>query len=321
MSRYVDPRYDTTFKRVFGEHSDLLISFINAMLPLEGDQVVQEIEYLSPELVPPVPDARYSVVDVRCKDKRGHQFLVEMQMVWTEDFKSRVLFNASKAYVTQLHKGEDYKLLEPVYSLNIVNDTVESELPKDQFYHYYQMVHACDSDNIIKGLHIAFIELPKFSPQTPVEKEMQWLWLRFLTEINEDTRKAPEELLANPLTNKAVELMEEWGLSDVERYLYEKNIDNVRIENAIVRGTRRAAMEKGIKQGIKQGIEQGIKQGIEQGIEQGIKQGIEQGIEQGIMQGKKTAFLETAKKMKALNIAPDTIIQATGLSLEEINES
>ena len=80
-------------------------------------------------------------------------------------------------------------------------------------------------------------------------------------------------------------------------------------------------MEKGIKQGIKQGIEQGIKQGIEQGIEQGIKQGIEQGIEQGIMQGKKTAFLETAKKMKALNIAPDTIIQATGLSLEEINES
>lgn len=289
MSRYVDPRYDTTFKKVFGEHSDLLISFINAMLPLEGDEIVQEIEYLSPELMPPLPDIKYSVVDVRCKDKRGHQFLVEMQMVWTEDFKSRVLFNASKAYVTQLHKGEDYELLEPVYSLNIVNDTVESELPKDQFYHYYQMVHACDSNNIIKGLHIAFIELPKFNPQTPVEKEMQRLWLRFLTEINEYTRKAPEELLANPLTNKAVELMEEWGMTDVERYLYERNIDSVRIENAIIRGTKRHAMEKGMKKGLEKGLEK----------------------------GRAEANKENAQKMLAAGIDKKTILEITGVEIDE----
>ncbi len=289
MSRYVDPRYDTTFKKVFGEHSDLLISFINAMLPLEGDEIVQEIEYLSPELMPPLPDIKYSVVDVRCKDKRGHQFLVEMQMVWTEDFKSRVLFNASKAYVTQLHKGEDYELLEPVYSLNIVNDTVESELPKDQFYHYYQMVHACDSNNIIKGLHIAFIELPKFNPQTPVEKEMQRLWLRFLTEINEYTRKAPEELLANPLTNKAVELMEEWGMTDVERYLYERNIDSVRIENAIIRGTKRHAMEKGMKKGLEKGLEK----------------------------GRAEANKENAQKMLAAGIDKKTILEITGIDMTE----
>ncbi|MBP5796988.1 MAG: Rpn family recombination-promoting nuclease/putative transposase [Bacteroidales bacterium] len=289
MSRYVDPRYDTTFKKVFGEHSDLLISFINAMLPLEGDEIVQEIEYLSPELMPPLPDIKYSVVDVRCKDKRGHQFLVEMQMVWTEDFKSRVLFNASKAYVTQLHKGEDYELLEPVYSLNIVNDTVESELPKDQFYHYYQMVHACDSNNIIKGLHIAFIELPKFNPQTPVEKEMQRLWLRFLTEINEYTRKAPEELLANPLTNKAVELMEEWGMTDVERCLYERNIDSVRIENAIIRGTKRHAMEKGMKKGLEKGLEK----------------------------GRAEANKENAQKMLAAGIDKKTILEITGVEIDE----
>lgn len=298
MSRYVDPRYDTTFKKVFGEHPDLLISFINAMLPLEGDQIVQEIEYLSPELMPPLPDIKYSVVDVRCKDKRNHQFLVEMQMVWTEDFKSRVLFNASKAYVTQLHKGEDYELLEPVYSLNIVNDTVESELPKDQFYHYYQMVHSCDSNNIIKGLHIAFIELPKFTPQTPVEKEMQQLWLRFLTEINEDTRKAPDELLTNPLTNKAVELMEEWGMTDVERYLYERDIDSVRIENAIIRGTKRHAMEKGMAKGM----------------EKGMKKGMEKGIEQG----RKEAMSETAQKMLAAGFDKETILEITGVDVNLI---
>ena len=41
-------------------------------------------------------------------------FIVEMQMLWTESFKQRVLFNASKAYVSQLiihHTGHEASLL------------------------------------------------------------------------------------------------------------------------------------------------------------------------------------------------------------------
>jgi hypothetical protein len=33
MARYLDPRNDLTFKRVFGEHPELLISFLNAVMP------------------------------------------------------------------------------------------------------------------------------------------------------------------------------------------------------------------------------------------------------------------------------------------------
>ena len=118
--RYYDPRYDVTFKKVFN-NPDLLISFLNALLPLKDDEQVESIEYLSPEMLPEIPDGKFSIVDVCCKDKEGRQFIVEMQMVWSEEFKTRVLFNASKAYVNQLEKGEDYKLLRPVYSLNLVN--------------------------------------------------------------------------------------------------------------------------------------------------------------------------------------------------------
>ena len=31
--RYLDPKADLTFKRVFGEHPDLVISLLNALLP------------------------------------------------------------------------------------------------------------------------------------------------------------------------------------------------------------------------------------------------------------------------------------------------
>ena len=81
-----------TFKKIFGEHKDLLISLINALLPLNDDEMVESVEYLPPELVPELPTGKNSIVDVRCKDVKGRQFIVEMQMIWTPAFQQRVLF-------------------------------------------------------------------------------------------------------------------------------------------------------------------------------------------------------------------------------------
>ena len=64
--RYLDPKADLTFKKVFGEHKDLLISLLNALLPLSGDEQVESVEYLPAELVPDLPMGKNSIVDVRC---------------------------------------------------------------------------------------------------------------------------------------------------------------------------------------------------------------------------------------------------------------
>ncbi len=51
--RYLNPKADLTFKKVFGEHPDLVISFLNALLPFEHpDEEIRQVEYLNPELVP-----------------------------------------------------------------------------------------------------------------------------------------------------------------------------------------------------------------------------------------------------------------------------
>ncbi|MBD8982535.1 MAG: Rpn family recombination-promoting nuclease/putative transposase, partial [Bacteroides cellulosilyticus] len=111
--KYLNPRADLTFKRVFGEHPDLVMSLLNALLPLAANQEITDIEYLPSEMVPENPLRKNSIVDVRCKDKQGRQFLVEMQMIWSPEFTQRVLFNASKAYVRQINTGEEYELLQP----------------------------------------------------------------------------------------------------------------------------------------------------------------------------------------------------------------
>ena len=87
--RYLDPKADLTFKKIFGEHKDLLISLLNALLPLADDEQIESVEYLSPELVPDTYVGKNSIVDVRCRDVKNRQFIVEMQMLWTEAFKQR----------------------------------------------------------------------------------------------------------------------------------------------------------------------------------------------------------------------------------------
>ena len=220
MARYLDPKNDLTFKRVFGEHKHLCISLINSMLPLESPIV--SIEYQSGELIPELTALiRNSIVDVHCTDLAGRRFLVEMQMFWSEAFKSRVLFNASKVYVNQLNKAKEFSLLQPVYALNFVNEIFErSPEMKDEYYHYYKIVNVKDTGKQIKGLEFLFVELPKFKPSNRAEKKLQELWLRFLTEVNEGTEKIPQELLENELTCEAVGYMETaaYSLEQLEAY-------------------------------------------------------------------------------------------------------
>lgn len=255
MRKYLDPKADLTFKKVFGEHPDLVISLLNALLPFDKpEEEITWIEYLPPELVPKNPLRKNSIVDVRCRDKRGRQFIVEMQMVWSAEFRQRVMFNTSKAYVSQLGNGEDYDLLQPVYSLNLVNEIFEPEM--EEYYHYYRMVHIEHSDKIIDGLHLIFVELPKFTPHSYSEKRMQVLWLRYLTEINDKTREIPKDLLDNPEINKAVSEIEESAFTEAQLSGYDKFWDTISVEKTLYN----SGVRKGLEEGREEGREEGIKE-------------------------------------------------------------
>ena len=242
--KYLDPKTDLTFKKIFYKHPDLLISLLNALLPLSDEEQIQSIEYLPTELVPQLYLHKNSIVDVLCKDAKGRKFCVEMQMEWSKSFKQRVLFNASKLYVTQAMKNDQYCELQPVYSLNLVNDVFEHDMP-DTYIHNYKIVHDKDSKKVIEGLHFTFIELPKFTPHTITEKKMTVLWLRFLTEIHTNTEHIPAELEASPEIHKALEELKVTGFTEEELMTYEKLLDNIRVERTL----QQDSYEKGVTEG------------------------------------------------------------------------
>lgn len=236
--KYLNPKADLTFKLVFGEHKDLAMSLLNALLPLRDDEQITSLEYVNPEMVPENPGKKDSIVDVRCTDVSGRQFIVEMQMYWNQYFQQRVLLNASKAVVKQLDERENYSLIQPVYCLNLINDIGFKSDP-DEYYHDYAIVNVAHSDRIIKGLRFVFIELPKFKPRNLAEKKMAVLWLRFLTEIGEDTEEAPTELLENEQTRKALSIVEKSSMNEAQLYAYERFWRAVVNEETLMLGSYR----------------------------------------------------------------------------------
>ncbi len=289
MAKYLDPKADLTFKKVFGEYKDLTISFLNALLPLKQGEEILSVEYLPSELVPETPFRKNSIVDVRCKDNFGRQFIVEMQTVWSDEFKQRVMFNASKAYVKQLGKSKRYDLLQPVYSLNLVNEVFEPK--SDACIYNYHFV--CDEDTklVIDGLHLTFVELPKFKPETLANKKMAVLWLRFLTEIDENTIEPAPELVADKNIKEALELVEQSAFTDAQLDAYDRFWDAVRVENAIVaEGERRR------------------------------KKIMEEGRAEGRAEGELQKTLEIARNLKQYGMSVAEISQMTGLSEDEINK-
>lgn len=291
-SRFLDPKADVVFKKIFGQHADLLKSFLNGVMPFPPERQIVHLTYLQSEQVPRIPELKNTIVDVKCEDQNGRQFIIEMQMEWSSAFSRRMLYNVSKAYVQQLERGKVYSSLCPVYGLALLNDECEEGL---RWYHHYRLQHVDDAHKTLEGIELILLELPKFQPATWQERKLGVLWLRFLSELKNCTT-IPDDFQDTPELIKACELAQESAYSLEELQAYDEYWDALQTER-----TR-------------------VHDGIEKGLEQGRAEGRAEGELIGIEKGAHEAKLETAKKLKAMGMPDATICTVTALSLEDLKE-
>jgi predicted transposase/invertase (TIGR01784 family) len=279
MARYLDPKNDLVFKKIFGEHKDLVKSILNALMPLGQDQrieivaysskeaiesaiaqrlPIESLEYCAPELPPERAKGKNSLVDVYCVDNFGRRFLIEMQIYWTKAFFSRMVYNVSKVYSGQIVEGDQYGLLKPVYGLAIVNDTFS---PTPDFYHHYRITDTKDRTATINDMEFVLLELPKFKPETISEKKMAVLWLRFLRDTGL-TKEVPEDLKENEEILKALNICEKGAYTDAELASYEAYWDKVRREKDFYSDGESKGFANGRAEGIAEMIRNGHKAGF-----------------------------------------------------------
>jgi len=270
--RFLDVKTDFAFKKVFGskESKDILMSFLNAVDLFDGQQKIASLTIVDPYNIPMLKGMKDTFVDVKAVLNDGSHVIIEMQVLNTEGFEKRVLYNAAKKYAAQLKKGDSYQLLNPVIALTITDFVLFEELP--DVISRFKLMEKRELIEYMDDIELVFIELPKFAKS---ESELSGIldkWIYFIKNAG-SLDYIPKDLDAE--LHRAFEIANEANFSEMELDLQHRKKDWVYMQKSSIDLAKKQGLEQGLEQGVKQGIEQGVKQGIEQVVIKSIHAGMD----------------------------------------------
>ena len=297
MGAFINPFTDWGFKHIFGREAskEILIEFLNDLL--QGEKVIKDLRFLNNERLPEHFEYRKVIYDIYCETENGEHIIVEMQNRRQDHFKERGLYYLAKAITNQGIKGDwDFKL-DAVYGVFFANFYLDG---KDQgkFRTDVALMDTKTGKVFCDKLRQIYIELPCF---TKKEEECEtnfdcWIYvlknMGILERMPFKARKAVFDRLEQ-MASKANMTVEERQQYETEWKIYNdyfNTIDSAKLE------------------------------GRAEGMEKGMKEGIEKGMEKGMKEGRAEGKTEMARNLKAMGIPTETIMKASGLTLEEIEK-
>jgi len=140
------------------------------------------------------------------------------------------------------------------------------------------IVHLADSNKVLKGLEFVFVEIPKFQASNYNEKRLQVLWLRYLSEIKNETEIISPDLFEVQEIREAIDLLQESAYTKSELAAYDKYWDSISVERSLLAGSFTEGKNEGKNEGIIEGEIKGMVKGIELMVVNGYNAGIQVAI-------------------------------------------
>ena len=159
MARFIDPRVDWAFKRIFGSEDtkECLITFLNGLF--EDELVIKDVTFAKTEKLGLRPDDRGVVFDVYCVTNEGKHVIVEMQKKEQEYFADRALYYTARAIVQQGVRGIwDYHLA-PVYTVCFMDFVSDSPMLKE-FRTDLVLTDLQTRQRVSDRMRIVYLQLP-----------------------------------------------------------------------------------------------------------------------------------------------------------------
>ena len=306
FSKFLDPKNDLSFKKIFGseKNKNILIHFLNDILGFSSSDQIMEIEFLSTIMDPEIASDKQSIVDVLCKDSIGNRFVIEMQLARDKGFEKRAQLYAAKAYSRQLDKSGNYIDLQKVFFIAISNCNL---LPEEVDYISTHNIRDIKTNgHYLKDLQFVFIELPKFTKNRVEQLENTTeRWCFFFKYAEETTEEDLKKIAAEaPIIKLAYDELDRFRWNEKDLIAYEERILSVQKENAI----------------LEQKLDDAKQEGRQEGRQEGIQIGHEKGRAEGKEEGEKQAKIAVAKNSLKAGVSIDVIAQITGLPLDEIKK-
>lgn len=288
QSRYVNFYTDFAFKKLFGTEAnkDLLLSFLNSRF--EGVEHFNDITYLNTEHLGVSATERKAVFDVYCENDKGEKILIEMQNGEQQFFKDRSIYYSTFPIREQAKKGKgwDYEL-KRVYTICFLNFTFDE---KEDFSHEVKLTNVQTGEVFYDKLTYLYLEMPKYRKSLPQLITLYDKWLYAIKHLGELDERPVE--LKEAIFKRLFEIAEIAQYTPEERQDYEESLKNFRDWYSCLATAEKKGRAEGIKEGIKEGEEKGRKE-------------------------EKYAM---AMNLKHLGVAIETIAQASGLTIQEIED-
>ena len=265
-----DPKYDTTFKILFGgEDNRRTISLLNSVYGFEGDDEIVEIEI---DFTPPTDleiqgMGRSIIFDVRCRDRSGNNFIIEMQKGSCTGYMDRAVYYGAKVLTREgnalwRQNKEEYEAARKAGQTDVVNknrsDLFYKSLPRVHVLSILDYIIFPDSEEynhpcgikserggapLSRALSWRFVELGKFKKQDRELTNTLEYWLYLLSRNDEEIVELDESITGNDVViEEAYERLA--CLTDEEEILVEDNMQREMDAVVYYGGKAREAVEE-----------------------------------------------------------------------------
>jgi len=211
------------------------------------------------------------MVDILCKDQDGCQYIIEMQVAFYQGFQECAQYYASKAFISQMHKGGKYEHLKEVIFLAFTNFSIFPE--KKHYKSEHLILDKETHENNLDKLSFTFVDLIKFDQQRNKDLDKLTLEEKFYYFLRHAPETKPEELKKliskHQIIKRAFTELDHFYWTENQLRLYEREEKNERDFAAIMTTAEGKGIKKGIEKGKAEGIQIGEKKGLDFLVSQG----------------------------------------------------
>ena len=240
---YIDPKSDFGFKKVFGDikNQSIIASFLNSVLVDKKIKKIESVSIDDPNNSAFAADLKASIVDVRCSDRYGNHYQIEMQATKQRDFAQRCQFYTAHFVSNQLKSGDKYKKIERIILISIL-DFNFSKSP--DFLNHHLTINPKNQEHLLDLVEYYFLELPKFTKSKSELKTEIDRWFHFL-KIASECIRIPGELSQDTDIVDAFTTLQEATWSQEERARYIRYQDAERSAKSMLETAHEDGIEKG----------------------------------------------------------------------------
>ena len=223
------------------------------------------------------------------------------------------LFSKNNAYISKLYSdqfdvGDSYTNISKIIGINIDNF---SKFRGNKFVYKFLPMEIETKEIEEENRESYHLDLEYLRNKCYNNDKLSELEKMCQIFIEEDFEHLENLKKGDDVMTKAVNKLEEISKDDKIIGLYDAEAVDRKVWNSKILYAEKIGTERGMEKGLKKGMKEGMKKGI--------KEGLEKGIEKGFQEGKKNNQLMIVQNMLNKGFDKETIIEITGITLDELN--